>query len=90
MSQVRCLPHPGGKTNLRASSSLLSVVGQAEWSQPSPVSHFPNPPMAEAQFILPSLNRHSTRCTVEGKGPGAVDCTGLAQHPGEVVMPCSG
>lgn len=61
MSQVRCLPAPGGNANLRASRSLLSVVGQAEQSKPSTAAHFPNPPTAEAQFIQSPPNCHSAR-----------------------------
>lgn len=61
MSQVRCLPAPGGKTNLPACRSLLSVVGQAEWSKPSPAAHCPSSPTAEAQFIHPSPNGHSAK-----------------------------
>lgn len=90
MSQVRCLPAPGGKTNPQACRSLLSVVGQAEWSKPSLAAHCPNPPTAEAQFIQPSPNTHSARCTVEGKGSGDVDSIALGQHPRTVATLCSG
>lgn len=67
----------------------LSVVGQAEWSKSSTAAHFPNPPMAETQFIQPSSNCHSARFIVEGKGPGAVDGIGLDHHPRTVATLCS-
>lgn len=71
---------PRGKPNLQAPRSLCSEWyggqnGPAHNSSPFSYSTY-----SKAYFTQPSPHCLSARCTVGGKGPGAVDSIGIAHH----------